>query len=91
MPESPHRGDLRLWIPSDATFHAVARDVAARFAEYSGAAADAAAKLGASVAAIAARMKGANIEFAMEARDRRLTVRASSGSAAEEASCPLPE
>jgi len=91
MPDSPHRGDLRLSIPSDATFHAVARDVAARFAEYSGAAADAAKKLGEAVERIAATMKGTNIEFAMECRDRRLTVRASSGSASEEASCPLPD
>ena len=91
MPDSPHRGDLRLSIPSDASFYAVARDVAARFAAYSGAAADAAAKLGEAVERIAANMKGADIEFAMESRDRRLTVRASSGSASDEATCPLPD
>ena len=91
MPESPHRGDLRLSIPSDATFHVVARDVAARFAEYSGAGADAAAKLGEAVERIAARMKGRDIEFAMEPRPQRLTVRARSGSASEETSCPLPD
>jgi hypothetical protein len=91
MPDSPLRGDLRLSIPADATFHAVARDVAARYAEYSGAAADAAARLGEAVERIAANMKGADIEFAMESRDRRLTVRASSGSASDEATCPLPD
>jgi len=91
MPESPHRGVLRLSIPSDVTFHAVARDVAARFAEYSGAASDVAAKLGEAVERIAAHMRGKNIEFAMESRGRQLTVRASSGSASEETSCPLPD
>ena len=91
MPDSPQQGDLRLSIPSDATFHAVARDVAARFAQYSGAAADAAAKLGEAVERMAAKMTGANIEFAMESRGRRFTVRASSGSVSDEASCALPE
>ena len=90
MPDSPQPGDLRLSIPSNATFHAVARDVAARFAEYSGVPAAGAAKLGEAVERMTANMQGANIEFAMECRDGRLTVRASSGSASEETSCPLP-
>lgn len=91
MSDSPQRGDLRLSIPSNATFHAVARDVAARFAEYSGVPADTAAKLGDAVERITATMPGANIEFAMECRDGRLTVRARSGSVSEETSCPLPD
>jgi hypothetical protein len=91
MPDPSNRGDLRLSIPADAAFHAVARDVATRFAEYSGAASNAARKLGEAVERIAGKMKGENIEFAMESRARLLTVRASSGAASEEASCPLPD
>ncbi len=62
-----------------------------RFAEYSGAAANAAQKLGDAVERMASKMKGRNIEFAMESRARLLTVRASSGAASEETSCPLPD
>jgi hypothetical protein len=40
---------------------------------------------------MAARMGGASIDFAMEPRDQVLTVRATSGAAAEETTCPLPE
>jgi hypothetical protein len=91
MSEAPRRGDLRLSIPADAAFIAVARDVAARFAEYAGAAAGTAAELGRRVERMAARMSGASIDFAMEPRDQVLTVRATSGAAAEETTCPLPE
>ena len=91
MPHSSHRGDLRLSIPADAAFHAVARDVAARFAEYSGAAAAAAADLGKAVERLASRMNGKTIEFAMERREHVLTVHATSGAASEDASCPLPD
>lgn len=90
MPDSLHRGDLRLSISANAAFIAVARDVAMRFAEFMGAAPTAAADLGAAVERLASHMKGKSIEFAMEPRDRVLTVRAQSGSASEEASCPLP-
>ena len=89
MSESQPRRDLRLSIPADAAFYEVARDVAARFAEYVGAAATAAAELGRSVERMATHMNGASIDFAMEPRDHVLTVRATSGTAAEETSCPL--
>lgn len=91
MSDSSHRGDLRLSISADAVFIAVARDVATKFAEFVGAAPGAAAELGAAVERLASRMHGRQIEFAMEPRPHRLTVRAHSGSASEEASCPLPD
>ena len=42
MAESPRRVDLRLTIPAAAPYLAVAVELAGRFAEYSGAAGDAA-------------------------------------------------
>jgi hypothetical protein len=91
MSDWSYPGDLRLSIPADAVFIAVARDVAMRFAEFVGAAPNAAADLGAAVERLASHMHGRQIDFAMEPRAHRLTVRAHSGSASEEASCPLPD
>ena len=91
MSESPRGGDLRLSIPADAAFVPVAADVAARFAEYSGAAASVAAEFGKAVARLASGMPGRTIDFAMEPRAGVLTVRAQSGASSEQTSCPLPE
>jgi len=91
MSDALHRGDLRLSISAEAVFIAVARDVAKRFAEFLGAAPAAAAELGVAVERLASHMHGRQIDFAMEPRARVLTVRAHSGSASEEASCPLPD
>lgn len=91
MSDSSHRGDLRLWISAEAAFIGIARDVATRFAEFSGAAPRAAAELGAAVERLASHMTGRHIDFAMEPRERVLTVRAQSGSMSEEASCSLPD
>ena len=91
MADSSLQGDLRLSIPADAVFLSLARDVAVRFAEYAGAGAQAAATLGEAVERLASRMRGGQIDFAMERRDRAVVVRASSGSVSEEASCPLPD
>ncbi|HTI38367.1 MAG TPA: hypothetical protein VL484_12440 [Vicinamibacterales bacterium] len=91
MPDSSNRGDLRLSIPAAAAFHSVARDVAVRFAQGAGAAADAAARLGEAVERLVSRVTAGQIEFTMEHRDHMVVVRASSGSISEEASCPLPD
>jgi hypothetical protein len=91
MPDSLHPGDLRLSISAEAAFIAVARDVAIRFAEFMGVSPKAATDLGAAVERLASHMHGRNVDFAMEPRERLLTVRAQSGSASEEASCPLPD
>src|SRR4029078_3644724 len=62
MSDSSYPGDLRLSIPADAVFIAVAPDVARRFAEFVGAAPSAAADLGAAVERLASHMHGRQID-----------------------------
>jgi len=90
MPESPRAADVRLTIPADAPYPELARELIARFAEYSGADADAAKRLGASVQALAAKIgHGREVTFTLEARDRRLYVTVAAGDRHERAEFSL--
>ena len=94
MPPSPRTVDLRLTIPAAAPYHSVAGELAAKFAEYSGAEAGAAAALGKAVEALTdnlgATAPNGSIALVMEAREREMVVVAESGARREEATCPLP-
>jgi hypothetical protein len=94
MPPSPRPAALRLTIPAAAPFHEVAGELAGKFAEYSGADADAAATLGRAVEAMADRLGAAaangSIALLMEARGRKMVVEADSGGRREHVTCPLP-
>jgi len=93
MAKSPRQADLRLTVPADAPYHTVAGEVAAKFAEYSGADATAAANLARAVEVLTAQLasEGADgsIALTMEARNGELTVTAESGSTREQATIPL--
>jgi hypothetical protein len=95
MPESPRRVDLRLTIPADAPYMAVAVELAGKFAEYSGAGAsavqDLARALDAAIAPVAAASPGTPIDLEMTAQGTELVVTASSGSITKRATCPLPD
>jgi hypothetical protein len=94
MPPSPRPADLRLTIPASAPYHAVAGELAGKFAEYSGADAAAAATLAKAVEALTDRLgtgaPNGSIALVMEPRDREMVVLAESGSRREQVSCPLP-
>ena len=86
--------DLRLTIPASAPYHAVAGELAGKFAEYSGADAAAAATLARAVEALADRLGAAapdgSIALVIEAREREMVVAAESGGRREQVTCPLP-
>jgi hypothetical protein len=94
MPPSPHPLDLRLTIPAAAPFHAVAGELAGKFAVYCGADGAAAATLGKAVAALTDRLGATapdgSIALVMEALGRELVVVAESGGRREQLTCPLP-
>jgi hypothetical protein len=94
MPPSPPSVDLRLTVPAAAPYHAVAGELAGKFAEYFGADAGAAAQLAkaveALVDALGATAPNGSIALVMEAREREMVVVAESGARREEATCPLP-
>lgn len=100
MAESPRSADVRLTIPAGAPYSELAGEVAAKFAEYAGAQADAAKELAASVQALAAKLgngaagaapsaTGDVVTLTLEARDRRLRVTAAAGDRREHAEFPL--
>ncbi len=95
MAQSPRRVDLRLTIPAAAAYHAVASELARKFAEYAGASADAAHALAqtvdASIAPFAQASPAASIDLEMSARERELVITARSGSTMKRATCPLPD
>ena len=93
MAQSPRRVDLRLTIPAAAPYHSVAGDVAAKFAEYAGADPDEAHRLAARVvASIAAVADGrASIDLEMSAEERELVVTLTSGPTTKRTTCPLPD
>jgi hypothetical protein len=86
--------DLRLTIPAAGPYHAVAGELAGKFAEFSGADSAAAATLAKAVEALADRLgasaPNSSIALVMEARERELVVVAESGARREQATCPLP-
>ena len=96
MADAPRGSDVRLTIPAAGPYRALAAELAARFAEYSGSNAGAASQFRKAVEKIAAAVTNggaadASIDFDMTADDRLVTVRASSGSKSDKATCPLVE
>jgi hypothetical protein len=93
MPASTRRVDLRLTIPTGASYHSLAAELAARFAEYSGAQTADAQQLGKAVARLAASVAAGaadgSIAVTMEVGARELIVTATSGSRTDRATCPL--
>jgi hypothetical protein len=93
MPQS-RRVDLRLTIPAASPYHAVAGELAAKFAEYSGASTGPAEELGKAVESLTSSFgaAGANgsIALTMEVRPGELVVIAESGNRKAQATCPLP-
>jgi hypothetical protein len=89
MAERPRRVDLRLTIPAEPAFRPMAGEVAAKFAAYAGASADAAAKLAASTDAAAAQLAGPGTELALDfdAHDDEVTVTVHAGGRSLHISC----
>jgi hypothetical protein len=96
MATLPRGSEVRLTIPASGQYRALAAELAARFAEYSGSNAGAASQLRKAVERLAATVTNgaspdASIDFDMIADDRLVTVRASSGSKSDQTSCSLLE
>jgi hypothetical protein len=95
MAESPRRVDLRLTIPAASPYVDVAVELASRFAEYSGAAADAARAfaldLEAAIAPVAEAQPNKPLDLQMSAQGRELVVTAQAGSTTTRATCALPD
>jgi hypothetical protein len=95
MPEPSRRVDLRLTIPTSASYQPLAAELAAKFAEYSGASAADAKDLARNVAAAAARLAGTTIDgvmhWTMAVEGGALIVTATFGSATHQMTCPLPD
>jgi len=79
MHESPRRVDLRLTIPAAAPYSALAGEVAAKFAEYAGARADAAGRVAKAVQALAEDL-GGDVSLTMTNDNSRLILTAEAGS-----------
>jgi hypothetical protein len=94
MPQSAGRVDLRLTIPAAGPYPAVAAELAEKFAEYAGAAPEAASSLArdieASLAAIAEASPDASVQLEMRSRENELVVTLNSGST-RKLTCPLPD
>jgi hypothetical protein len=94
MSQSAGRVDLRLTIPAAAPYPAVAAELAGKFAEYAGAAPDAASGLTrdieACLAAVAETSPDASVELEMLTREDELVVTLNSGST-RKLTCPLPD
>jgi hypothetical protein len=93
MSPLPGRVDLRLTIPAAAPYHAIAGELAGKFAEYSGAAAGAAKHLARTIESLAGTLGASDsdgsIDLTMEARERELIVVATAGGRTEQVTCPL--
>ena len=90
MSESPRSADVRLTIPAHAPYPELAGEVAAKFAEYAGAQADAAKRLAGTVQALAVKLgNGRDVTLILEARDRQLRITAASGDRREHAEFSL--
>ena len=86
MTESQRPVDVRLTIPADAPYPELAGELAAKFAEYSGANPDEAGRLAAAVQALATRLgNGHDVTFTLEAVDRQVRVTATAGGRREQA------
>lgn len=86
MAESPRPADVRLTIPANAPYPELAGELAAKFAEFSGANADAAGRLAAAVQALATRLgNGHDVTFTLEVVDHNVRVTAAAGERREQA------
>ena len=94
MSPSPRRVDLRLTSPAVAPYQGLAAARAGKFAEYAGAAADAAHALAheveTSLTAVAAATPAAPVKLEMLAADHQLVVTLSVG-ATKKLTCPLSD
>lgn len=94
MPPSPRRVDLRLTVPVTPPFHAVAAELAGKFAEYAGAESNAAQDLAreveASLTVLASASPHASVHLEMLAHERELVVTVNSGTT-KKLTCPLPD
>lgn len=95
MPESPRRVDLRLTIPTSASYLPLAAELTARFAEYSGVTAPDAARFAKAVATLTADIgagaANGSIDLLIAVGSGELIVTATSGSRTDRATCPLPD
>lgn len=92
MAESPQRVDLRLTIPTAAMYSGLAGDIAARFAEYSGASTADAAELRRAVDHAVSHARGASIgsiTYEVAVREEDLLVVLDAAGRVERITCPL--
>lgn len=93
MPESPRRVDLRLTIPTAATYAGLAGDITARFAEYSGASGPDVAELRRAVDHAVSHARGASVQsitFEVLVSEDDLQVVSDAAGRIEQITCPLP-
>lgn len=92
MDDARRAADVQLTIPAAGQFRALAAELAAKFAQYSGSNAGAASELRRAVERLAATIGNGgpdtSIVIDMNAGDRLVTVRVSSGSKSDQATCP---
>jgi hypothetical protein len=81
--------DLRLTIPADAAYRPIAGELAVKFAEYAGAAPDAAARLGKAIDAAATTLSdgGGELTLDLDAHDGEVTVTVAGGGRTLHSSC----
>ena len=86
MAESPRAVDVRLTLPTAPQYQKLAGDLAAKFAEYSGADADAAGRMSAHVLALATKVgNGRDVTLTLEAGEHEVRVTADAGGRREQA------
>ncbi len=82
--------DVRLTIPAAGPYPDLAGDLAAKFAEYSGATPDAAGRCSAGVRALAVKIgNGHDVTLTLEAGEREVRVTAAAADRREQAVFPL--
>ena len=92
MAESPRRVDLRLTIPGGSPYRELAGELAAKFAEYVGAAAADAKQLSAQMESwLGAVPNAPAVDVEMSAQDHELVVTANAGKTTRRATCRLPD
>ena len=90
MAESPRAVDVRLTLPTAPQYQKLAGDLAAKFAEYSGADTDTAGRMSADVLALAAKVgNGRDVTLTLEAGEHEMRVTADGGGRHERAVFPF--
>ena len=93
MAESSRKVDLRLTIPTAATYAGLAGDITGRFAEYSGASAPDAAELRRAVDHAVSHARGASVDsitFEVLVNEQDLQVVSDAAGRIERITCRLP-